>query len=501
MAIAFDENRERHTMASPLNSKSGWLSTVHVISLVLLLAVFGIYEMSFSGEFLIAVRASIYIYVFVLLLILATAASVFNSKHARYRNQVPIAWRMVWATISIIIACPILSVGRTLALGAMGSVPMFAVALLALPFLLYPTFFLASGVMSWVKFAQRKPVRLLRGSFLIGMPFVLVFTAVGVQAATWHPQWAKDVTHQEIFTSGDHGYRIPAMAVLPNDTVLAFSESRQEAMSDLLNIDIVLRRSTDGAKSWQPIQVVEDMGSRTVHNPTVLYDKKTKTVWLAFCADYTELFMTSSKDQGVTWATARNLTQELSLPVTQHCATGPGSGLQLTSGRLIVPSNLDAPRSLYSDDDGATWKLGKGMDAGEEPQFVELSDGTVCANLRNALKKPRLVTCSSDGGITWPATKNDPNLMDAGIQAAITNYQDQLLFSNPAAGYRAEMTLRKSDDNGATWSYSKLLYQGAAGCSQIGVLSDNTILVLFETGRFDLRESISLARLTIGSST
>jgi hypothetical protein len=39
------------------------------------------------------------------------------------------------------------------------------------------------------------------------------------------------------------------------------------------------------------------------------------------------------------------------------------------------------------------------------------------------------------------------------------------------------------------------VYDGAAGYSQLGVLSDGTILVLFETGRFDLRESITLARV------
>ena len=92
-------------------------------------------------------------------------------------------------------------------------------------------------------------------------------------------------------------------------------------------------------------------------------------------------------------------------------------------------------------------------------------------------------------------------LKDAGTQAAITrDLQGGLLFSNPAAGYRAEMTLRMSSDDGATWPYSKLLYKGAAGYSQIGVLSDGTVLVLFETGRYDLRESITLARLKLGAT-
>ncbi len=62
-------------------------------------------------------------------------------------------------------------------------------------------------------------------------------------------------------------------------------------------------------------------------------------------------------------------------------------------------------------------------------------------------------------------------------------------------GYRGAMTLRMSDDDGSTWPVSWLLYEGAAGYSQIAVLSDSTILVLFEAGRYDLRESITLARV------
>ena len=60
------------------------------------------------------------------------------------------------------------------------------------------------------------------------------------------------------------------------------------------------------------------------------------------------------------------------------------------------------------------------------------------------------------------------------------------------------MTLRLSYDDGANWPVSRLMYQGAAGYSQIGVLSDHTILVLFETGRYDLRESLTLGRVDLG---
>jgi sialidase-1 len=281
------------------------------------------------------------------------------------------------------------------------------------------------------------------------------------------PQRTAGAEAVPVFTPGDQpgqAYRIPSMIVLPGDTVLAFAESRQEAMSDLLNIDIVERRSLDGGRTWTPIQVVEDMGTQTVHSPTVVYDDATATVWLAFCTDYEQLYMTRSTDDGVTWAPARDLSTELGLAAGTYCHNGPGSGIQLADGRRVIPTNQGDPRALLSDDHGATWCLGGSMGAGEEPLVWAAVDGTVCANLRNGAGQPRIVTCSTDEGVTWQLWRLDPNLVDAGTQAAIM----------------------RDAPSGA-----------AAGYSQIGVLSDGTILVLFETGRFDLRESITMARVDL----
>ena len=75
--------------------------------------------------------------------------------------------------------------------------------------------------------------------------------------------------------------------------------------------------------------------------------------------------------------------------------------------------------------------------------------------------------------------------------------RNRILFSNPGVPYRGDFTIRMSYDEGQTWPISKLVYQGAAGYSQIAVLSDHTILALFETGRYDLRESITLIRVDL----
>jgi sialidase-1 len=370
----------------------------------------------------------------------------------------------------------------------------------------------------------------MRGAVLSGFPFLFVFASFGLISLFWNPQWTDGVQHMELFTPGEEqgrAYRIPAMVVLPNDVLLAFAESRIEAMSDLLDINIVMKRSLDGGKTWSPIQVIEDVGNHTVHSPNPVFDHDTKKVWLPFCIDYETLYITESADAGITWSKPRNLSKELGLPAGTWCHNGPGNGIQLSTGRLVIPTTLGKARVLFSDNHGKTWNIGLPIgnsnkpqvfeqvngpefvqemshNAGSEPQVFERMDGALCANLRFERGKNRIVACSQNGGETWEQWYFDKNLPDAGTQASIMRFssekdqmRNRILFSNPGAPYRGEFTIRMSYDEGKTWPVSKLVYEGAAGYSQLAVLSDHTILALFETGRYDLRESITLIRVDL----
>ena len=57
----------------------------------------------------------------------------------------------------------------------------------------------------------------------------------------------------DLFTGrqqGYHLYRIPALVVTPSGTVLAFCEGRRYTGRDDDEIDILLRRSFDGGRTW-----------------------------------------------------------------------------------------------------------------------------------------------------------------------------------------------------------------------------------------------------------
>lgn len=497
------------------------LSIVQLAFALLFGVIFYIFLTSFGGEFLIVVKGMGILPVFLVLLVGGAIASVIISTKSlragvlkgdiseRFRTPGAQTWWLIgWSACNLLVSIPILFVGKVLALGALGSVPLLLIGLLALPFIGYALMFIIGSIKSLIDLLRKqRKARLMRGAVLIGVPFLFVFVSFGLLGAFWNPQWTEGVQHEALFIPGEESgreYRIPAMVVLPGDVLVAFAESRIDAMSDLLDINIVMKRSLDGGQTWSPIQVVEDYGNHTVHSPTPVFDQDTQKIWLPFCIDYQMLYITESADAGLTWSEPRNLTQKLEIPAGTWCHNGPGNGIQMSTGRLVIPTTLGEPGALYSDDHGVTWKIGEPIGMGSEPQVFERVDGALCANLRNERGESRIEACSPDGGETWELPRLNENLPDAGTQASIMRFSSQgeqmrnrVLFSNPGAPYRGEFTIRMSYDEGETWPVSRLVYQGAAGYSQLGVLSDGTILALFETGRYDLRESITLARVNL----
>ena len=95
--------------------------------------------------------------------------------------------------------------------------------------------------------------------------------------------FAASLSQTEVFRSGEggyHTYRIPALITTPKGTLLAFCEGRRNGGGDSGDIDLLLRRSFDNGKTWQPIQTIADMGEDTIGNPAPVIDQKTGTIFL-----------------------------------------------------------------------------------------------------------------------------------------------------------------------------------------------------------------------------
>ena len=339
---------------------------------------------------------------------------------------------------------------------------------------------------------------------------------------------------------GVHTYRIPALAVANDGTLIAAFDARNDSPNDLPgNIDVVVRRSRDLGRTWSPARRVVDFdGGFGGGDPSLLVDRVTGRVFLFY--EYAPpgkgLFSSNadrdstsaltvhphviwSDDHGATWQGPRNLIASLKpLFATGMFATS-GHGIQLSPrspapGRLLQPfAWLDAQRRMhaanaYSDDHGATWKLGPSIGTGlDENKAVELDDGRVMQNIRafEKTRTHRLVAHSRDGGVTYGPAVEEPQLPDPRNNADVIRVAPDapagsrearmLLFSNTASeSSRVDLTVRLSCDSGRSWPVSKVVHAGPAMYSTMARLPDGTIGMLYENGaaqgitfvRFDL---------------
>jgi sialidase-1 len=354
---------------------------------------------------------------------------------------------------------------------------------------------------------------------LMTMPIVLAAClGAGLDPATGPEQAPVFVSGRE----GYHTYRIPSLIVAPGGTLLAFCEGRKRDRGDAGDIDLLLRRSDDGGKTWQKTQVLWDDGPNTCGNPCPVVDRSSGTICLLLTHNLGRdrqseieggtsrgtrtVWIMRSRDEGATWSRPAEITPAVKRPDWTWYATGPGVGIRTAKGRLVVPcdhmeAGTRAHRShvILSDDGGETWRLG-GV-AGpfcDESQVAERGDGRLLLNMRSDRgDHRRSVALSGDGGETFSAPVADPALVEPVCQASLIRLPgegDGLLFSNPASTRRERMTVRRSDDGGKTWPFARVLHEGPAAYSCLAALPDGTLACLYERGERDPYETITLAR-------
>ena len=326
---------------------------------------------------------------------------------------------------------------------------------------------------------------------------------------------------------GYHTYRIPALLLTQQGSVLAFCEGRKTSASDHGDIDLIMKRSVDDGLTWSPQSVVYEEGDTaqiTIGNPCPVIDATTGTIWMPFTRDNKSVLLTSSTDDGLTWSVPRDLTAEVTQPDWNWVALGPGVGLQLTRGpfpgRMLIPCDHKIAHNkkelecnshlMFSDDGGLSWRISEPIQVGgNECQLIERVDGSLLLNTRmqGDFQGYRGVSVSHDGGMTWSPIKQETQLPCPRCQASLIRYDEEwMLFCNPVSREsfegqfrlsRERLTIRASRDDGRTWPIERVLHDGPAAYSSLARLSDGTILCLYEGGEHSFRESLRLARFDL----
>ncbi|KAG7215587.1 hypothetical protein INR49_022113 [Caranx melampygus] len=239
-------------------------------------------------------------------------------------------------------------------------------------------------------------------------------------------------------------YRVPALLYLSHSkSFLAFCEERLSPSDSQAHL-LVMRKGTfyRNYVEWEDMRVLGTAfltGHRSM-NPCPVYDEFTGTLFLFFIAvlghtsesyqlvtgkNVTRLCYICSTDDGDTWTGVTDLTKRVIGDTIKEWATfalGPGHGIQLKSGRLLIPAyayHIECKECFghlcqtnphafcfHSDTHGRTWRYGEAVPGPEsvECQMVSVDeeDGTnvLYCNARSPLGY-RVQALSLDDGAVF----------------------------------------------------------------------------------------------------
>lgn len=319
--------------------------------------------------------------------------------------------------------------------------------------------------------------------------------------------------------NGSRVYRIPAMVVADDGSIVVACDKRYDSHTDIGNghiIDIVIRRSTDGGKTWgEPVVVakgegiVSGDGTRCGYGDPSLIKGNDGKIYCLFGAGNIGYFyglnricLSVSEDNGVTWSSsAANPPADLvsTGKVTDHANNYGGSNVAyglydyfVTSGRGLCTSegylmgllpaqayttaakSSDAKTGnshdyvFYSTDGGATWHISEQpiFAGGDEAKVIQANDGSLIASVRQGGNRgfsTATYTKNEDGTLTFTVgTQYNNSQLNAGGYANnqdILYYQREtdegktdIIFHSMTVGQHANFKLYYSTDKGTNWT-------------------------------------------------
>ena len=273
---------------------------------------------------------------------------------------------------------------------------------------------------------------------------------------------------------GYHTYRIPAVISAKNGDLRAFCEGRKNSTRDTGDIDLLLKSSMDGRRTWGPQQLVWDDASNACGNPCPVLDESTGTLLLLLThnigtnhqreisnrtSEGTRIFwITHSTSHGAKWRQPTDISSAAKARSWTWYATGPGLGIRIQFGP-------HAGRLVILCDHGDTDASGENYVGGSHTLYPD------------------------DHGAMGPVCQG----------SILRHLSGMLLFSNPASKTRVKLTVRASHDEATSQHNVAVLHTGPSAYSNRVPLDTNSIGCLYENGEKQPYDKITFARIALSS--
>lgn len=296
-------------------------------------------------------------------------------------------------------------------------------------------------------------------------------------------------------------YRIPALETV-DGVLLAAIDERVPSCADLRgsrDINILLRRSLDGGRTWEAAQRILDFPDGVAaSDPSFIVDED-RVFMLVNVMDHDEapgeyrFHVLHSDDGGATWSEPLDITDEVAPEDwrSDFKFITSGHGVQAPDGTLLhtVVNLQRGVFVLMSEDHGDTWSLAPSpVTPGDESKIIAFEDGRWMVNSRVQDAGHRWVHVSMDRGQTWDS-RPDSALVDPAVNASLIRTEEGLLYvgaNHPTE--RRNMTMRFSTDEGQTWTAGPVIHEGSAAYVSAAALPDGDVGLFYE--RADYTENV-----------
>jgi predicted neuraminidase len=293
-----------------------------------------------------------------------------------------------------------------------------------------------------------------------------------------------------------------AIVELPDgDLMVCWYNGSGERTAD--DVKVEGARLPKGSKTWLPRYTLADTPGFPDTNPTLFVDSRQR-LWLLWPVVLANEWHTSlmkyristdyrKRDAPPVWSVSETmlfLPRNFSAKVNEAVSAWPPSDftkrllergadkyfsrmgwmtrahpLELPSGRILVPLYSDGysfSLMALTDDGGRTWQTSEPLVSrgGIQPTIVRRKDGALVTYMRDNGPPPkRLHTSQSkDEGVTWsPVTDSTIPNPGSGMEAIVLASGEWAMIYNDLEKGRHSLAVSLSDDEGATWKWTRHL--------------------------------------------